>query len=158
MAAFPAEVDVCLRAGADEGQRILASEALFIQTLDPSVLVVPTDGLITVSICGLSGAQFEECEFRCDPKTAMHPRRAEAALDVEVIRSGLMAVDGVPESTATRKPAGFDVEAMATDFGRTWPDARREVAARIRTLSDLGPSAGSSSAPSSGEPTQSTGG
>ncbi len=142
-----------LAAARVEGARQDAAEALFADTLDASVLLMPLEGVTLATVRGLSGQDFEAADSRVDPALRMvSPVAARYRAQAETVRAGLAAI-AIDGGTSGPKDGLYDVEALANECGELWPAVRGELDARIRTLSHLGPSAGSSSAPSSGEPT-----
>lgn len=139
-----------------EADRVRSVFRLFGETLDPSVLHQLgddiLDGVTHVTIRGLSGEQFAAAT---DAAALAHDEQPAVPLrtlvEAEYIRAGLVSIDSFGE---TRGPTGYPVEVLyaAGGIGRQWPQVRAEVAARIDAWSHLGKPAGSSSAPSSGEP------
>lgn len=133
---------------------IRAAIALFVQTLDPAALGVDLAGVTHVTIRGLGGDAFAECDEVALRKLAALPKdeRSDAAMaslrSSELMRRGLVSVDGFDDLSATPYP----VEKLAQQVGSIWTAMRWEIAARIEAWSHLGESAGSSSAPSCGEP------
>lgn len=152
-----------LRAGPEreaqeaEADRVRSMFRLFAETLDPSVLRQQLgddalDGVTHITIRGLSGEQFAAAS---DAAALAHDRYPAVPLrtlvEAEYMRAGLVSIDSFDE---VRGPTGYPVEVLyaAGGIGREWPQVRAEVAARIDAWSHLGKPAGSSSAPSSGEP------
>lgn len=144
----------------DPGLPGVAADAaiLFVKSLDPAALGVSLDGVTHVTIRGLAGDDFAECDEIALRKVSALPKdeRSDAAMasfrSVELMRRGLVSVDGFEALSGTPYP----VEKLARQVGPVWTTMRWEIAARIEAWSTLGEPAGSSSAPSCGEPTPGT--
>lgn len=129
-----------------EVARLHAEHVRLGEHLDESTLTTDLTDVSRVTIRGLSGAQLADAETS-GRLAAVRAKAKDAApfIETELVRVGLVAVDGFTETPGVN---GFPVEVLSAPGGMAeWGSFRTEVAARIRTWSTLGESVLSPSVP-----------
>ena len=144
-AAITAAMETASRA---EVERLQAEHVRFGEHLDESVLTTDLAGVSRVTIRGLSGAQLADAETAgrlAATKAKAKAKDSDPFMDTEVIRAGLVSVEGFDEAPGVN---GYPVEALSSPGGMAeWGTFRDEVAMHIRTWSTLGESVLSPSVP-----------
>lgn len=132
------------RLSRDSIAEVEAEEHLFFESIDPSALKTDLNGVTQVAIRGLSGKDFTDIQDKVlgliESSTA--PSVLERLVSIEIIRKGLVKVDGFDGSGAE---SDYPVEVLngVGGLGEMWPRACMELTNRIRVWSSLGESTGS---------------
>ena len=146
-------------AEAEAGAAIDAEEELFRTTLDPAALRTDLTGVCRVTLRALPGADFAAADERAGIAAApiedakARAVRYQGAYIMGVLERALVSsgVEGLPVVESGRFP--LELLHGPGGIGAAWPSYSAEVFGLAFAWSHLGESAGSSCAPSSGEPT-----